>query len=104
MSFADEVRAALQQMVLAGTSSAEDVARLFGIQQRTLRKRLAAEQTNLQQLVSQTRFELAQQLLENTQLPVSEIGAALHYADPAVFSRAFRNWAQVSPKEWRNRQ
>lgn len=103
MPFADEVRGALHQMVLSGVSSSENVARLFGIHERTLRKRLAAEQTSLQQLVSQTRFALARQLLENTQLPLSEIAAALHYADPTVFSRAFRQWAQVSPQAWRAR-
>jgi AraC-like DNA-binding protein len=103
MTFADEVRSALHQMVLNGLSLAKDVARLFGIHERTLRKRLAAEQTSLQLLVSQTRFTLAQQLLANTQLPLSEIAAALHYADSAVFSRAFRKWAQVSPKAWRAR-
>jgi hypothetical protein len=59
MSFADIVRGALHQMVLSGTSSAESVALLFGIHERTLRKRLATEGTSLQQLVSQTRFELA---------------------------------------------
>lgn len=103
ISFGDEVRIALHQMVLSGIASAEDVASLFGIHERTLRKRLAAEQTCLKELVSQTRFTLAQQLLANTQLPLSEIAAALHYADSAVFSRAFRKWAQVSPKEWRAR-
>jgi AraC-like DNA-binding protein len=103
MGFADVVRGALQQMVLSGTSSAESVALLFGVHERTLRKRLSAEGTSLQQLVSQTRFELAKQLLENTQLPLSEIAAALHFADAAVFSRAFRSWSRTSPRDWRAR-
>ena len=103
MSFADVVRGALHQMVLSGTSSAENVALLFGMHERTLRKRLTAERTSLQQLVSQTRFELAKQLLENTRIPLSEIAAALHYADAAVFSRAFRSWSKTSPREWRAR-
>ena len=103
MSFADLVRGALHQMVLGGTSSAENVALLFGIHERTLRKRLAAERTTLQQLVSQTRFELAKQLLENTDVPLSEIASALRYADAAVFSRAFRVWSKTSPSEWRAR-
>ena len=101
MDFADIVRGALHQMVLSGTSSAESVALLFGIHERTLRKRLATEGTSLQQLVSQTRFELAKQLLENTQLPISEIASALHFADTAVLSRAFRNWSRTSPRDWR---
>ena len=104
MGFADVVRGALHQMVLSDTSSAESVALLFGIHERTLRKRLTAEGTSLQQLVSQTRFELAKQLLENTQLPISEIAAALHFADAAVFSRAFRSWSKTSPRDWRARR
>jgi len=104
MSFVDVVRGALHQMVLSGTSSAENVALLFGMHERTLRKRLTAEGTRLKQLVSQTRFELAKQLLENTELPLSEIASALHYADAAVFSRAFRSWSKTSPREWRTRR
>ena len=104
MSFADIVRGALHQMVLSGTSSAGSVALLFGIHERTLRKRLTAEGTSLQQLVSQTRFELAKQLLENTQLPLAEIASALHFADAAVFSRAFRSWSKTNPREWRARR
>jgi AraC-like DNA-binding protein len=64
MSFADVVRRAFHQMVLSGTSSAENVALLFGMHERTLRKRLTAERTSLHELVSQTRFELAKQLLK----------------------------------------
>ena len=103
-SFADIVQAALHQMVLSGTSSAENVALLFGMHERTLRKRLTAEGTSLQELVSQTRFELAKQLLENTELPLWEIASALHYADAAVFSRAFRKWSTTSPRAWRARR
>ena len=101
MCFADLVRGALQQMVLGGTSSAENVALLFGIHERTLRKRLTADSTSFKQLLGETRFELAKQLLESTEVPLSEIAAALHYADAAVFSRAFRGWSNTSPSEWR---
>ena len=104
MSFADLVRGALHQMVLSGTSSAENVALLFGIHERTLRKRLTAEGTRLQSLVSQTRFELAKQLLENTELPLADIASALHFADAAVFSRAFRGWSGTNPRHWRTRR
>jgi AraC-like DNA-binding protein len=44
---------------------------------------------------------LARQLLSSTNLSVTKIAAALHYADPNIFSRAFRNWAGSSPKQWR---
>jgi AraC-like DNA-binding protein len=101
VTFADQVLGVLHQMVLSGTSSAQDVARLFGIHERTLRKRLRAEQTSLHRLVSQTRFELAQQLLRYTKLPTSEIAMELRYADLSTFSRAFKSWAKISPREYR---
>jgi AraC-like DNA-binding protein len=101
MSFGDQVQGVLHQMVLSGSSSANDVARLFGMHERTLRRRLADEDKNLHELIQQTRFELAQQLLENTEIPVTGIAAALRYDDPNAFSRAFRSWAGRSPRQWR---
>ena len=104
MSFADQVERVLPQMVLSGIASAAAVARLFGIHERTLRRRLEAEGKGLQQIINQTRFELAQQFLANTTLSVTKIAAALRYDDPNVFSRAFRNWAELSPTQWRARR
>jgi len=101
IAFSEQVQSVLHPMVLSGTSAAEDVARLFGVHERTLRKRLRAEQTTLHRLISQTRFELAQQLLKYTQLPTSEIATALRYADLSTFSRAFRKWAKMSPRQYR---
>jgi len=99
--FAEQVERVLPQMVLTGMTSSEAVARLFAVHERTLRRRLDADGQNLRRLVSQARFELAKQLLDNTRLGVSAIAAALKYDDPNAFSRAFRNWAKVSPTEWR---
>jgi AraC-like DNA-binding protein len=101
MSFAERVRVVLHQLILSGTASSGHVAHLFAIHERTLRRRLRSEGTNLQQLVNEARFELAQQLLQNTSLSIAEIAAALQYRDPNAFSRAFRSWARVSPTRWR---
>jgi len=54
-------------------------------------------------LINARRFELAQQLLEHTRLSVTEISAALQYADTATFSRAFKGWSGCSPVQWRSR-
>jgi len=103
MSFAERVESALHQRVLSGDVFADSVASLFGIGERTLRRQLSEEGASLQQLVNRTRHELARQLLSNTAMPVSSIAAALHYADPNAFSRAFRKWAGLSPIQWRKR-
>jgi AraC-like DNA-binding protein len=93
MTFGERLESALHQLVLSGDASTAAIWRQFAISERTLRRRLAEEGKNLQQCVNQTRYELARQLLSNTGLSVASIGAALHYADSNVFSRAFRNWA-----------
>ena len=101
MGFSERVQSMLPQMLLSGMASAKAVAGLFAVHERTLRRRQEEEGTNLQQLINQTRFELAQQFLQNTALSVSAIGAALRYDDPNAFSRAFRSWANCSPSKWR---
>lgn len=63
MSFGDQVQAVLHQMLLSGTASAGAVARMFGIHERTLRRRMAEEGKSLRQIVNKTRLELALQLL-----------------------------------------
>jgi len=101
MTFGERIESALHQSVLSGDASAGAICRQFAISERTLRRRLAEEDKRLQEFVNQTRYELARQLLSSTNLSISKIAAALHYADPNIFSRAFRNWAGSSPKQWR---
>ena len=101
ISFSEEVLTVLHQMLLTGNKSAADIANLFGISKRTLRHRLRNEGTSMQCLLTDTRYALARHLLLNTNLPVSKIAANLGFAEPAIFSRAFRNWAGTSPRQWR---
>jgi AraC-like DNA-binding protein len=101
MTFGERLESALHQLVLSGDASTGAICRQFAISERTLRRRLAEEGKSLQQFINQTRYELARQLLSNTGLSVANIGAALHYIDSNAFSRAFRNWAGASPRQWR---
>jgi AraC-like DNA-binding protein len=43
-------------------------------------------------------------MLEHGSLEVSEIAAALDYADASAFTRAFRRWSGTTPAAWRARQ
>ncbi|MCB1847034.1 MAG: AraC family transcriptional regulator [Halieaceae bacterium] len=102
ISLAEQAQCIMLRLLHGGAVSSAGVAQLFGISERTLRDRLRAEGTSMQQLLAATRFELARHLLEDTELPLSRIAGALCYADPAVFSRAFHGWAGVSPRQWRS--
>jgi AraC-like DNA-binding protein len=100
-AFSGEVRRAVYAMIFADSASAASLARLFGMHERTLRRRLAQEGVTVRGLVSGVRRELAHQLLRDTALPVSEIAAILGYSGLPVFGRAFRSWSAMNPRAWR---
>jgi AraC-like DNA-binding protein len=99
--FTDQVRRVLRSSVLNGSANAASIADVFTLSERTLRRQLAAEGSNLHALVAEARLIVARQLLEETRLPVSEVAAALHYSDLTAFSRAFRGWTGKPPTAWR---
>jgi AraC-like DNA-binding protein len=98
----NKVRRALRIGLISGRISGKEIAADLNIGRRTLHRHLAAQGFHFQQLVDETRFELARQLLANTQIGVGEIGLILRYADPSLFTRAFIRWAGVNPSRWRS--
>jgi AraC-like DNA-binding protein len=53
------------------------------------------------ELVEEVRYDIARQLLRETDLMVVEIATVLDYGDAATFTRAFRRWSATSPAAWR---
>ena len=99
--FADQVRRAIHAMLFSASASTLSLANLFDLHERTLRRRLHAEGATVRELVNEVRHEIADHLLRDTTLPVSEIAAVLCYSDATVFARAFRSRSDMSPSEWR---
>jgi AraC-like DNA-binding protein len=98
-----KVRRILRTGVLGGTANAAQVAGMFAMSERTLRRRLASEGVTLLGLIAEARMLAAQQLLEETRLSLSEVALALKYSDASALSRAFRGWTGVAPSDWRSR-
>ena len=99
--FAEQVQRVLHSALHTHQATADHIAELFSIHPRTLNRRLKSCGTSFQQLADQTRFEIAQQLLENSSIQLNQIAATLDYADASAFSRAFRRWSGMSPTLWR---
>ena len=72
--------------------SLEGTAKKMKMGSRTLRRRLAKENLKYQQILDDTRKELAIQYLEHTTLTPKEIGFLLGYASVSNFRRAFKSW------------
>ena len=79
------------------------VAELCGINKRTLARRLRDKNTSVYRELSQMRRQRAEQELISTDRTVADIAASVGYADPAVFSRAFKRWSGSSPSEYRKK-
>jgi len=97
----DRLRELLAGVLARGDLSAVDVARRLGMHERTLHRRLQAEGTSFRDEVRQFRAEIACRLLAETEMPLSEIGVALGYADETAFSRAFKSWSGMTASQWR---
>ena len=68
---------------------------------RTLIRKLHQHDTSFQILRDESRKELAQWYLQNTAYPIERIAERLGYQDASNFSRCFRRWFGVTPKQAR---
>lgn len=101
---AGRVKHALRPMLLAGRAAHTDVAAHLNMHPRTLGRRLEEEHVTFEQLKDEVRTAVARELLARTEIPVSDAAAALGYATPSAFVRAFRRWTGSTPTAWRKGQ
>jgi AraC-like DNA-binding protein len=101
--FPEVVRGILRSAVLTDHGTAEFVASLLSMHSRTLHRHLAESGTNFRALVDECRYEVARQMLDDTDRDVGQIACMLDYADTSAFARAFRRWSGTTPSGWRTR-
>jgi AraC-like DNA-binding protein len=77
------------------------LAQALNLSERTLQRRLAEEGSSYQQLLNDSRRQLAERHLRDGQLAATEIALLLGYSEPSVFFRAFRQWTGLTPGEYR---
>ncbi len=97
---ADRVK---RELVLGdhGYPSLEAVAERLNMSTRTLRRRLQDQGPGFMDLLHAARRRDALSLLTRPALEVAQIAQMLGYADPANFTRAFRQWTGLTPSAWR---
>ena len=78
-------------------------ARALGLSERTLARRMRAEGLSYSALLDGVRRDAALQAVAQTTRALSDIALALGYAEPSVFTRAFRRWTGATPGQWRSR-
>ncbi len=102
--FVSRVRHVIENLLASGECSVVRVADMFAIHRVTLHRYLREHGTTFEDLLDDARRNLASRMLEQTDLPVGEIAAALGYGAPGSFVRAFKRWHGVTPGAGRSRR
>ena len=82
-----------------------EVARTLGQPSWTLRRRLKLEDnTRFQDIIDDTRRDLAVSYIRDTELALGEIAFLLGFSSPEAFQRAFKRWTGNPPGTFRRQQ
>ena len=100
-SNASSLRTAIENAIVPllphGRAHLTEVASKLGLGDRTMGRRLAAEDTSFAEILHQIRQDLATRYLADANLSVSQVAWLLGYQDVSAFSHAFKRWAKMTP-------
>jgi AraC-like DNA-binding protein len=102
-ALAPRARIIVARLMRLGDFAQADLARAFGLHERTLQRRLKAEGTSFEDIRDDVRHELAQYYLAQRTIPLAHIAEMLGYAEPSAFTRASQRWFGQAPREVRKR-
>ena len=97
-----QVKHTLKRSLAGKRPTLQQIARELRTSARTLQRRLTDAGITFQQLVEDTRRELAHHYLKQSTVELNETAYLLGYQDANSFFRAFHLWEGTSPGEWRN--
>jgi len=96
-------RASVLESLSSGEGAEDTLAKALHMSPRTLQRKLALENTSYQQLVDETRKDLALRYIEDPRMSLNEIAFALGFSQQSAFTRAFKRWTDQAPSEFRSR-
>ena len=100
--YVDTIVALLKAYLADGYPSARDAASLMGTSERTLARALSSRGLTYGAVVNEVRFNVAAELLRETDARIGDISLSVGFDDPAHFARMFRRIAGLSPREYRD--
>ena len=94
-------RMSLFDLLPRGDFSLASLAESLNWSEDDLGAQLKNAGTSYQQLLGDTRRELAEEYIERADLSVNEIAYMLGFSDCSNFARSFRRWTGMSPSDYR---
>lgn len=96
-----QIELIVEGMLALGDLSFSGMARTLGLPPRTLQFRLARLGESFSSLVERRRRQLAERLLGEGSMAITDVAMLLGYNEAANFTRAFRRWTGLSPRDYR---
>lgn len=85
----------------SGRSTLEAIAEVLGMPPRVLQTRLAALGATFEDVLQDTRRQLAETMLRDSDLPLTEIAILLGFSELSAFTRAATRWFGMPPRLFR---
>jgi len=98
--FSRKLQLLLVEHLPSGEPNETDLASRMGTSLRNLQRRLAEEGTSYKEVLDDTRRQLARSYLAENRHSISEVAYLLGFSAASSFTRAFRRWEGVSPREF----
>jgi AraC-like DNA-binding protein len=99
--FASSLAQVIATLLRGGYPDIHLASEIASMSARTLQRKLAQEGLTYSQIVEKTRLKMAIDYLQDPSLKLVNIAAELGYTDAAHFTRAFKRWTGISPRQFR---
>lgn len=101
--FVNRVRTTLVEELADGDPGAAHVAERLGMSVSTLGRRLKEQGTSHKEVLGEVRHQMAVEYLADPRVGVTELAFLLGFSEASAFTRAFKRWTGMSPREYRSR-
>ena len=100
-SIVAKAQARIIELLPSGRPNQVDIARSLNMSLRNFQRKLKLEGTSFRELVDTIRKDLAVQFIKEQDRSISAISYSLGFTEPANFTRSFKTWTGMSPKQFR---
>jgi len=102
-NIAEQLMRKLAELMAAGEANADSACSALRLSRRTLQRRLSAEKTSFQKVLTEARAILAVNYLSDARLKSLEVAMLLGYSSISSFTTAFKSWYDMPPAEYRQK-
>jgi AraC-like DNA-binding protein len=91
----------IRQVLPTGSCSITLIADCLNMGKRTLQNHLHAQGATFQQILDVVRSDIASNYLQESNVSMTYLADILGYSELSAFSRAFKRWFGVAPRNWK---